>query len=127
MRYRIGDEARQAAGIGYHDHNWGNAALQKLIHDWYWARGQAGPYSVIMSYVTAHEKYGYVSIPNFMLAKDGRILTGDAEKVAFTLEDVHTDETTGKPVADVLRYSYQDGEDRYVLTYAGQTSLPAAG
>ena len=126
VRYRVGDEVHETAGIGYHDHNWGNAALQKLIHDWYWARGQAGPYSVITSYVTAHEKYGYAAIPNFMLAKDGRILTGDAEKVAFTLEDVHTDEKTGKPVAGVLRYSYQDGDDRYVLTYAVEDVLTRA-
>jgi len=126
VRYRIGDEVHQTAGIGYHDHNWGNAALQKLIHDWYWARGQAGPYSVITSYVTAHAKYGYATIPNFMLAKDGHILTGDAEKVAITLEDVHTDEETGKPVADVLRYSYQDGDDGYVLTYAVQDVLTRA-
>ena len=118
VRYQVGDDKiRETAGIGYHDHNWGNAPLQKLIHDWYWARGQAGPYSVITSYVTAHEKYGYATIPNFMLAKDGHILTGDAEKVALTLEDVHTDEETCKPVANVLRYSYEDGNDRYVLTY----------
>jgi len=126
VRYRIGEEVHQTAGVGYHDHNWGNAALQKLIHDWYWARGQAGPYSVISSYVTAQEKYGYASIPNFMLARDGRILTGDADKVTFTLDDVHTDEKTGKPVADVLRYSYQDGDDRYVLTYTAKDVLTRA-
>src|SRR6202167_1100057 len=50
VRYRVGDEVHESAGIGYHDHNWGNAALSKLIHDWYWARGQAGPYSVITAY-----------------------------------------------------------------------------
>jgi hypothetical protein len=81
---------------------------------------------VITSYVTAHEKYGYAAIPNFMLARDGRILAGDAEKVAFTLEDVHTDEETGKPVANVLRYSYQDGDDRYLLTYAVEDVLTRA-
>jgi hypothetical protein len=61
-----------------------------------------------------------------MLAKDGHILTGDAEKVAFTLEDAHTDEETGKPVANVLRYSYQNGDDRYVLTYAVEDVLTRA-
>jgi len=123
VRYSVGDEVHETAGVGYHDHNWGNAALQKLIHDWYWARGQAGPYSVITSYVTAHEKYGYGSIPNFMLAKDGHILTGDADKASFELEDVHTDEKTGKPVANVLRYSYEDGDDRYVVTYEREEDL----
>jgi len=123
VRYRVGDEAHETAGIGYHDHNWGNAALQKLIHDWYWARGQAGPYSVITSYVTAHKKYGYAPIPNFMLAKEGRIVAGDSAKASFALEDVHIDEKTGKPVADVLRYSYHDGDECYVVTYAREQDL----
>jgi hypothetical protein len=123
VRYRIGEETHQATGIGYHDHNWGNAALPKLIHDWYWARGQAGPYSVITSYVTAHEKYGYTPIANFMLAKNGHIVAGDAEKATFAREDIHTDEKTGKPVANVLRYTYEDGDDRYVLTYTRQEDL----
>jgi predicted secreted hydrolase len=123
VRYRVGDEIHETTGVGYHDHNWGNAALSKLIHDWYWARGQAGPYSVITAYQTTHEKYGYTPITSFMLAKDGRIVAGDAAKVAFTREDIYTDEMTGKPVANVLRYTYEDGEDRYVVTYTRQEDL----
>ena len=123
VSYRIGDEKHTTTGVGYHDHNWGNAALPKLIHDWYWARGQAGQYSVITSYVTANRKYGYAPIPNFMLAKDGRILTGDAGTISFERENIHTDKITGKPVADVTRYTYEDGDDRYVVTYTREEDL----
>ena len=123
VRYLVGDEVHETTGIGYHDHNWGNAALSKLIHDWYWAHGQAGPYSVITAYETAHEKFGYTPIVSFMLAKDGHVVAGDATKVAFTCEDIYTDEKTGKPVADVLRYSYEDGDDRYVVTYTREEDL----
>ncbi len=122
-RYRIGDEAREATGIGYHDHNWGNAPLPRLIHDWYWARGQAGPYSVITSCVTAQEKYGYTPIANFMLARNGNVIAGDAAKVTFELADTYTDDKTGKPVANVLRYCYRDGDDRYLVTYTRQEDL----
>src|SRR6202453_836386 len=123
VRYRVGDEVHDTAGVGYHDHNWGNAALSKLIHDWYWARGQAGPYSVITAYQTTHEKYGYTPITSFMLARDGHIVAGDAAKVAFTREDIYTDEETGKPVANVVRYTYDDGDERYVVTYTRQEDL----
>ena len=70
-----------------------------------------------------HEKFGYAPIVSFMLAKDGRVVAGDASKVAFTREDVSTDENTGKPVANILRYSYEDGDDRYVVTYTRQEDL----
>ncbi len=123
VRYLVDDKVHETVGIGYHDHNWGNTALSKLIHDWYWARGQAGPYSVITAYETAHKKFGYAPIVSFMLAKDGRIVVGDATKVAFSREGIYTDKQTGKPVANVLRYSYEDGDDRYVVTYTREEDL----
>jgi hypothetical protein len=121
--YSIGTETHRATGVGYHDHNWGNVGLMKIIHDWYWARGMAGPYSVIASYITAHEKYGYASIPIFMLAKDGQIIADDAAKVRFETEDVSTDPHTGKPVAGITRYSYEDGDDRFVVTFTRREDL----
>lgn len=115
--YAVGGASRTTTGIGYHDHNWGNVAMMKIIHDWYWARGQAGPYSVITSFITAHEKYGYTPLPIFMLARDGEVIADDPRKVTFSTENVHTDEVTGKPVADITRYAYQDGSERYVVTF----------
>src|SRR6266699_2631620 len=53
VTYSVDGEQHETAGVGYHDHNWGNVGLMKVVHDWYWARGQAGPYSVIASYITA--------------------------------------------------------------------------
>jgi predicted secreted hydrolase len=50
VKYSIDGEQHDTTGVGYHDHNWGNVGLMKVVHDWYWARGQAGPYSVIASY-----------------------------------------------------------------------------
>ncbi len=41
--YRVGGTSRTATGVGYHDHNWGNAPMLDLMHHWYWARGAAGP------------------------------------------------------------------------------------
>lgn len=117
LTYTVGAESHSTTGVGYHDHNWGNVAMTKILHDWYWARGQAGPYSVIASFITAHEKYGYAPIPLFMLAKDGLTIAGDPEKVTFSTDDVQTDQVTGKPVAALTRYVYQDGPDRYVVTF----------
>ncbi len=42
VKYSIDGEQHETTGVGYHDHNWGNVGLMKVVHDWYWARGQAG-------------------------------------------------------------------------------------
>src|SRR5487761_1045392 len=69
------------------------------------------------SYITSAEKYGYVPIPIFMLARDNVLVGDDPAKVTFEREGVYTDEGTGKPVATTTRYTYQDGEDRYVVSF----------
>jgi hypothetical protein len=52
-----------------------------------------------------------------MLAKGGKIIAGDARKVRFHLEDEHTDPQSGKPVANVVVYEYEDGPERYRVSY----------
>jgi hypothetical protein len=121
--YRIGEEWHETTGTGYHDHNWGNVGLTELIHDWYWARGQAGPYSVIASYITAHEKYDYAAIPVFMLAKDGALIGDDPSRLKFETLGAFTDAVTGKPVANITRYTYDTDDDRYVVTFTRHHDL----
>jgi hypothetical protein len=123
VRYTVGGEGHETTGIGYHDHNWGNVGLMKVVHDWYWARGQAGPYSVIASYVTATKRYGFEPIPIFMLARDNVVIGDDPTKVTFEREEIYTDDTTGKPVARRTRYTYQDGEDRYAVSFTRRRDL----
>ncbi|WP_382304445.1 lipocalin-like domain-containing protein [Herbiconiux sp. UC225_62] len=123
--YDVGGVRHEVTGIGYHDHNWGNVGMMSVIHDWYWARGQAGPYSVIASYITAHEKYDYAPIPIFLLAKNGRIVADDAEFVRFQASDTYIDPKTKKPVAGTTRYFYDDGADRYVVTFTRRRDLVA--
>jgi predicted secreted hydrolase len=110
-------------GVGYHDHNWGDASMLDLIHDWYWGRAQIGPYTVIASYITASATYGSATIPIFMLARDGRIVADDAAKARFSVQDVFIDSYTGKPVAGVVAYEYGDDEERYVVTFRRANDL----
>ncbi len=121
--YRVGGTSRTTTGVGYHDHNWGNAPMLDLMHHWYWARGAAGPYSVIASYITAEKRYGYAALPVFMLARDGELVADDGGKVTFEELGRYSDTATGKPVGNVTRYTYSDGEERYVITYTRHSDL----
>jgi hypothetical protein len=123
VRYRIGDEERHASGSGYHDHNWGDVPMQMLIHNWYWARASAGPYTIIASYITATAAYGYETQIVYMLAKDGKIIADDDANVSFETDRVAVDSKTGKPVADVTRYTYHDSDLRYVVSFEREKTI----
>jgi hypothetical protein len=105
VRCKIGREEYRASGSGYHDHNWGDAPMQTLIHNWYWARAKVGPYTVIASYITAARTYGYGTQIVYMLAKDDNIIADNEARVSFEAERTATDGRTGKPVADITRYT----------------------
>jgi hypothetical protein len=121
--YRIGDEVHETTGVGYHDHNWGNVSLTKIVHDWYWARGHAAPYTVIASLVTAHERYGYAELPIFMLAREGEVIADDWRRVRFEGLDTNTDHSTGKPIATITRYTYLGDDQRWVVTFTRARDL----
>jgi hypothetical protein len=123
VRYRIGNEEHHASGSGYHDHNWGDVPMQTLMHNWYWARASVGPYTIIASYITATAAYGYETQIVYMLAKDGKIIADDDAKVSFETDRVAIDGKTGKPVADVTRYTYHDADTRYVVSFERQKTI----
>ena len=113
----IGEEKVETTGVGYHDHNWGNVSMMDVINHWYWGRGQAGPYTVIACYLTAEARYGYEELPIYLLAKDGEIVADDNDKVEFTPAETSHDAETGKPVSDLLTYTYTEGTTRDVITW----------
>ena len=123
VRYSIGKEEHRASGSGYHDHNWGDVPMQTLMHNWYWARGSVGPYTVIASYITATAAYGHETQIVYMLARDGKIVADDDAKVSFEADRIAIDSKTGKPVADVTRYTYHDADTRYVVSFEREETI----
>jgi hypothetical protein len=114
-----GNSAPQTlTGIGYHDHNWGDVVMSKLLNHWYWGRAQAGPYSVIAAYLYATDEYGRTELPQILIAKDGRVVADQASNVRLVLEDVSTDPKSKKPVANRVIYDYtQDERVRYRVIF----------
>ncbi len=106
-------------GSGYHDHNWGNVSMLKLMHHWYWGRAKIGDYKVISSWITAEKKYGYKEFDVFMLAKDGEILGDNANHtLKFLPANEYIDEHTGKPVYNKVAYEYETPAGEYYrITY----------
>jgi hypothetical protein len=58
-----------------------------------------------------------------MLAKDGEVIADDDVKVTFEAGQVVLDGKTGKPVADLTRYTYQDGDKRYVVSFERRKTI----
>ena len=90
------------------------------------ARAGVGPCPVIASYITATEAYGYETRIVYMLGRDGRIIADDDPKISFEPDRIAVEGKTGKPVADVTRYAYRDGDTRHLVSFEREkTTLQA--
>jgi hypothetical protein len=78
---------------------------------------------VIASYVTGHKKYAYAPVTIFMLAKDGKVVADNGTRTRFETDDNYVDPFTGKPVANVTRYSYEGDGESYVVTFTRHSDL----
>ena len=112
-------------GSGYHDHNWGNISMLKLMHHWYWGRAKIGDYKVISSWITAEKKYGYKEFDVFMLAKGGEILGDNSNHtLKFLPREEYIDAHTGKPVYNKVVYEYETpAGENYRITYDRRSDI----
>jgi hypothetical protein len=60
-----------------------------------------------------------------MLFHDGVLIADDGDKVTFDELGPYNDATTGKPVGNVTRYTYTNGDERYVVTFTRHADLAA--
>lgn len=104
-------------GKGYHDHNWGDELMIKMMHHWYWGRADVGDYKVISTETTAEKAYGYSKLPVMMIADHGEIISGDESNMVVEDSDVFIDEHTKKPVQKNLKYTVKGEKNTYVVTY----------
>jgi len=114
----LGGEVQTLKGAGYHDHNWGNTGMQKLMNHWYWGRASIGGYTIISSDVITSQKYGYIRLPNLMVAKNGEILQDPVYRpVSVIREDTVRHPETGKFMDNRIIYTRQIGDRIYQVEY----------
>jgi predicted secreted hydrolase len=99
------------SGSCYHDHNWGNIALNEVLEKWYWGRAHIGDYNLIFVEMTASPKYGGQKIPVFMLAKGSQIITGDGAPLRVAELDFQAD-PGGRSYPTGLDFIWQQASER---------------
>jgi hypothetical protein len=79
--------SRHVRGTCYHDHNWMNVDMTKIVDHWYWGRGNTQHYRVVFVQVFGiAEKIGSAPISAFMVARDSTIALGDyGQAIPLTL------------------------------------------
>ena len=120
-------QSEQIQGSCYHDHNWGTVNMLKVRNHWYWARTEIGPYTVVVADLIGEKEYGYQNTINFYLAKSGKCIADNRDKVDPYRSAPKLQEPFGKPMSDNLKYIYgcSSDDEHYVLTLKKDHNLTA--
>jgi hypothetical protein len=102
-------------GTGYHDHNWGNVGLNDVMDHWYWGRAHIGDYTLIYVEQIGAEKYGYIRMPVFMLAKRDQIIAEDGAFLAMRTNDF-VDHAGGRAYPREVDFHWQNGNESIELS-----------
>jgi predicted secreted hydrolase len=70
----LGDRTIPVEGTGYHDHNWGQVSLSRLVSYWHWGRIYAGEVTCIYADVVGRRRRSSDASGLLMLAVGERII-----------------------------------------------------
>ncbi len=104
---RMGEQIISVQGIGYHDHNWLDFNLVRIIEYWMWGRMYSENFTLIYALIKCNKKWDDYPIMVLMLAKNAEILKSTGE---FTLkqEDSEFYEKIGKNYPKKLLFQFPE-------------------
>jgi len=72
-------ETTTVSGRGYHDHNWGQGNMPRIIERWHWGRLYTDEFSLLFANVMLQKRFGFHTSRPTMLARGKDILLSTGE------------------------------------------------
>ena len=113
-------QTHEVSGSGYHDHNWGNVPMGVLVHDWHWARGQAGEYTAVAASVRFNNG---MTLNNVFVADGAEVMIAAAGPGVSFLEGGQTKQPdTGKTINGDVAF-FVNGEASGLVRFRGDEAI----
>lgn len=113
-------------GNGYHDHNWGNVPMSKILSDWYWGRADIDGLTLVSACVRFKDNVGGMETPLVYLTKGSDVLLNvNNEALSFLTGHIVFHPETGKAYNSDVMYIYESGNDKAYIRLNGADNIVA--
>lgn len=123
ISYTFPDKNVHTRGVCYHDHNWGNKSMHKLINYWYWSRSELGPYTIIACQIIPVKKFGNRPIHLTAILKDDKIVADNSDCLQLIKTDLSKNHLDKKPIANHLLFRYEEEDFKLELNLSRQKNI----
>ena len=114
-------------GNGYHDHNWGNVQMDRIINHWYWCRAKIGPYTIVANDIISEKKYDYLRSATLFIAKNEEVLVEDENKIKIERNNTKEHNLTEKFIDNNITFIYVDeNETKYTIEFIREKDIFAS-
>lgn len=127
VTYAIDGQQTPGRGVGYHDHNWGNADPAALMSGWYWARAfdAATGLTVILAQITPRSRYGADDHLVAVVLQGEYVLLDSRAGTVSTLSAESAETCTGKRFASNWRLQASSDDDVWTFDVRHDRTLLA--
>ncbi|KAI1021005.1 hypothetical protein LB503_010195 [Fusarium chuoi] len=115
-------------GNAYHDHNWGNVPMEKILDNWLWGRADVGGLSIVSASVRFRQDCGGREVPLLFVVRGNEILVDVSDDQLACLEGVKIAQPdTGKPTSSDCIYLVKSAGDNLAqVRFDGQQKVIAS-
>ncbi|MET4898574.1 hypothetical protein RN629_15675 [Sphingomonadaceae bacterium jetA1] len=123
----VDGETVEVQGNGYHDHNWGNVPMDRILSDWLWSRAEVEGTTVVSASVRFRQDVGGRETPLLYVARGDDILVDAFNDDVVCLEGVKIPQPdTGKHVSSDCIYLVERGDLSASVRFDGQHTVIAS-
>ncbi|KAH7154135.1 hypothetical protein DER46DRAFT_638147 [Fusarium sp. MPI-SDFR-AT-0072] len=115
-------------GNAYHDHNWGNVPMEKILDNWLWGHADVGGLSIVSASVRFRQNCGGREVPLLFIVRGNEVLVDVSDDQLVCLEGVKIAQPdTGKPTSSDCIYLVKSAGDNLAqVRFDGQQKVIAS-
>ncbi|KAF4497558.1 hypothetical protein FAGAP_6288 [Fusarium agapanthi] len=108
----------------YHDHNWGNVPMEKILDNWLWGRADVSELSIVSASVRFRQDCGGREVPLLFVVRGNEVLLDVSDDQLVCLEGV---KIKGKPISSDCIYLVKSaGNNLAQVRFDGQQKMIAS-
>jgi len=107
---KVDNKTISVKGIGYHDHNWINFNLVRVVKYWYWGRLYSDNFTLIYALIQCNKKMKDYAIKVLMLAKGEKIILSTGE-YDLLQENFKYDDKAENNYPQILNFKIPEGHE----------------